>query len=106
MGHSATFAADGTKKVTNVKRVNGTKYAASIYIAGGFGGGTLTLHASIDNGATLIPIKDSAGAAISVTVNDLFFIELGGGQDEDEQIYATLSGSTAPSLTVTANSNA
>jgi hypothetical protein len=115
MFSSATLTANSTPvKVAEAIKTNMlTNYAASIYVGGDFDSGTVALYVSPDNGATLYPLKDDSGTAISVTDDEVFFITLGGGQGDSnnanpnlrEQIWAEITGAGTPSVTVTVNSN-
>jgi hypothetical protein len=68
----------------------------SIYPVGSLGGGTFTLEASIDN-ATFITVSGS-----EITTNETKTFQLLSG-DNQNPIYlrGSITGSTAPSLTVT-----
>ena len=73
----------------------------------GFGGGTVTLQASPDNGTTKVTLRDIAGTIVSITQDDIYNIRLGyaNKNGEELQIYATMAGATAPTVNVAAYDN-
>lgn len=104
--YTLTFSADASlSKVMTVKLPGVvTEWMANSYVYGTFGGGTVTLFASPDGGTTKIPLKDSiSGTAISVaSAAAMNTMRLGSGANNNDNviIYATLSGSTNPALTL------
>ena len=113
MKHTKTITADGTYFLARAKRRNDApSYIASLMAGGTWGGGTLTLKLSPDKGVTLYPYNDLTGVAISFTDNNSLNTELGVGDpgsnadwDNSLEIWAVLSGSTTPSLTVSVYDN-
>ena len=103
--YTLAFTADASlQKVCTVNRNKNQEWFANSFVYGTFGGGTMTLFVSPDGGTTKIALKDSiAGTAISVaTTAAMNSIRLGCGDNNTDNliIYATLSGSTNPALTV------
>lgn len=101
------------KAAEAIKAQGTTNYAATIYVNGTFDNGTVALYVSIDNGLTLIALKDSNGDPVTATTAEAFYITLGGGigtrQDGNqvsEQIWAQITGAGSPSVKVQVNSNA
>lgn len=101
---TTTLAADSTGKyVCDVKKSRSYPvWMATIGAQGTWGSGTLTWWFSIDQGTTLIAIKDVTDTAVSQTANGGVNVELGvGGTNSDNpQIWVKLAGSTTPSLTI------
>lgn len=106
--NTASITADGTTFLVNVhKPQSADSYKATIHIAGSsFGGGTVKLQSSPDGGTTKVDLKIN-GSAYSATANDVVNIELGnGGKNSDSiKLYAVMTGSTAPAVTVTVHDN-
>lgn len=104
--YSATITADGATLICKVKRpAHATVWQGTAFINGStFGSGTVTLQASPDDGTTKIGMKDFNGTTISATANSVWpLAPMGNGNENDEyiSIYANITGSTNPSLTVT-----
>jgi hypothetical protein len=102
--YTATFTADASLTyVCTVNKVRSlTEWFATAFIYGTFGSGTLTLHVSPDGGTTKVPLLNTSNTAISATAAAMANIMLGdGGTNSDAlMIYATLAGSTNPTLVV------
>lgn len=98
--HEVTVTADGTYKVAQAySATRGNMYKATVYAYDTWGGGVLDWYWSPDGGTTKISLKDLSGVAVSMTANDGINIEFGrGDRSNDIEIYATLTGSTTPSL--------
>lgn len=107
--YTATFAADASN--TYVCTVHKTRqsndFYATVVLSGGFGSGTLTMLLSPDGGTTKVALSDASGTVISKTSAGTINIRLGvGGTNSDSPIiYATLAGSTNPTLTLTVFDN-
>lgn len=107
---SINFAADGTQILTECQAPTG-KLSYDYMVqsnAGGFGGGTLTLLISLDGGTTKNPMKDQSGTAYSVTAADTLTGSVPArlnANDVRPIIYAKLTGSTNPNLTLTVVDN-
>lgn len=86
-------------------------YKMTVFVQGGggnaFGGGTVTLQASADNGDTKVTLRDVGGTVVSITADDVYNIELGfGGKlGQEIEVYATMVGATAPTVDVIAFDN-
>ncbi len=109
--YTINFAADAS--LTKVCTVNipgtATEWFANSYVYGTFGGGTVTLFVSPDNGTTKIALKDAiSGTAVSVaSTAAMNTLRLGSGNKNNDKaiIYATLAGATNPNLNVTIQDN-
>ncbi len=77
-------------------------WQATFFATGTFGSGTVNWLVSPDSGATKVPMYDASGVAYTSTANDDFTATLGGGSTNSDciQIYATLTGSTAATVTL------
>lgn len=82
-------------------------YYATIALQGTFGGGTVTLQMSPDEGTTKINLKDQTGSDYSTTTNDTINIQLGaaGGNSDQIRLYATNTGGTGISMIATVFDN-
>lgn len=107
--YTATLSADGDTAVCVVDRRRGdaNNWQGTVFIYGGggnnFGSGTVLIKLSPDGGTTKIAAKDWNGTAISATTASQFCMQpIGNGADNREfvTIYASLSGSTAPTIVV------
>lgn len=101
--YTTTFAADGTAFLCNVvKPRNLPIWQATVYIYGTFGGGTVALQSSPNGGTTKLALKDFSGTAFTATADDNIPIQLGTGDKNSDRVklYAVLTGSTAPSITI------
>jgi hypothetical protein len=110
--YTATISADGTVAVCNVHKPNGLDFwRASVYITGAggnnFGSGTVTLQSSPDGGTTKVTMKNLSGTTYSATSNDSVNLSLGSGATNSDaiKVYAVMTGSTNPSVTVTVKDN-
>lgn len=103
--HTVSFTADGTSEICRVKRRQGANaYQATVFAYGStFGSGSVAIKASPDGGTTKISLRNAGGTVVALTANDVVSIpEIGNGNALDDEIilYAALSGSTNPSITV------
>lgn len=104
--YTATFTADAanTYVCTVNKKRDLTDWFATAFVTGTFGGGTVTLLISPDGGTTKVPLLNTSNVAISTgTAGAMSSIRLGGSGSTNSDsmiIYATLTGSTNPALTV------
>jgi hypothetical protein len=100
--YTQTITADGTYKLGNVFRGDASYYIATVYASGTWGSGTINWKWSPDGGNTLFALKDASNNALSSTANDSYNIALGNATPAQTSpaVYAVLSGSTSPSLTV------
>lgn len=85
-----------------IRTVGSDIYEATIFVTGTFGGGTVVIQASPDNGTTKVTLKDTTGTVVSVTANDVYNVRLGNANKNGDSIklYATMSGSTSPTVSV------
>lgn len=106
--HSVTIDADESVKICSVGRGTGKDaYEVTVFAYGSFGSGTVTIQASPDAGTTKVTLKDVAGSTVSITTPDVYNIRTGfaGINGQEIELYATMSGSTTPSVTVDAFDN-
>lgn len=90
-----------------------TYWYASIFAGGtgttDFGGGTVTIQASIDGGTTKITVNNMAGTAASFTAAGMLNIALGGPGNniaaDQLKLYATIATATNPVVPVTVYDN-
>lgn len=102
--YTTTFAADGSNLLCNVENSN-IPYEASVAISGTFGSGTVTIQASYDGGTTKVTVAAADGqTAVSTTAAKSFFFKLGRSYTPIK-LYATLTGSTAPTIAVSLADN-
>lgn len=82
-------------------------YEYILQSGGTFGGGTLSFKISLDGGTTKNPLTDATGTAYSTTTADTFTgtIPANTNVGDEPIIYAVLTGSTSPSLTITVIDN-
>lgn len=82
-------------------------YYASIFVFGTFGGGTVSIQASPDNGTTFITLNNEAGTAATFTANGMMNLKTGVNDklEGDLILYASIATATNPSLTVTVFDN-
>lgn len=106
--YTSTIVADGSTLLCTIDRNrNLPSFMATVCAYGTFGSGTLILQISPDGGTTKLTIKDNNSVAISLTASGTANIELltGSKNTDGLQLYATLTGSTNPSITVATFSN-
>lgn len=101
---ATTLAADGTVKLGILHKPRAlTQWNATFFAKGTFGSGTIAwLWADNGDTSTLLPITDYSGAAVTSTSNDSFNVNFGNGNKlaDQPQFFATLTGSTNPSITL------
>lgn len=98
-----TFTTDGTQLIGDVfKKDLHTIWTGLFFSHGTWGGGTIAWQWSYDGGTTKLAIKDNSGVPMVANADDSFTSDFVGGiaNRDNIQIYATLSGSTSPSLSV------
>jgi len=96
---------DATEICQVDKPHNADFWFATIAVSGTFGGGTVTLQVSFDNGTTKIPLEDQTGSAWSATANRVTNIQLGDNNKLSPmpRLYAT--NSAVGSIVVTVADN-
>lgn len=81
-----------------------TQWNGTFYAKGTFGGGTISWSVAVrGDTATLLPLTDYSGAAITSTANDIFNTNFGNGNSNSDcpRFYATMAGgSTLASVEV------
>lgn len=107
---SYTLSANGNTKIGSVNAGNRDKltWQALVCVNGTFGGGTVTLAVSPDNGTTLLTLKTKMENALSLTANGYANIEIAGFPNNNTvplNVYAVLAGATSPAVTVTVFDN-
>lgn len=101
--YTNTLTEDATVYICDVhRRRDAWSWIATLYAVGTFGSGTIAWQWSPDGGTTKLALKDFSGVALTSTSNDSFNVQMGTGKNltDNIKIYATLSGSTGPSITV------
>lgn len=89
------------------KRQEVDMYEATIFAAGAFGGGTITIQASPDGGTTKVNLRDISGSVVAITQDDAYNVRLGFADKLGEEIklYATMAGGAAQDVDVTVFDN-
>lgn len=100
--YTATITADGDYFICDINKkrdLTEYRYAANVY--GTFGSGTVTLKISTDGGTTKVAMMDASGSPITSTANDNYTGNWANASKNSDapKLYATMSGSTAPSVT-------
>lgn len=98
-----TVDSDTAICVIERRRAGTNAWQATVFTYGTFGSGTVLLKASPDGGTTKLALKDFNGTAISSTAASVFNTQpFGNGTHLMDYItiYASLTGSTNPSITV------
>lgn len=74
---------------------------------GTFGGGTLAVNISPDNGVTLLPLAPINGASPSITAAGAYTFKCGNGDKNGDapKIYVSTTGGTTPTLQLVAWDN-
>ena len=107
--YTKTLTVDGDTAICMVERRRGDMNAwqARVFVYGGggnnFGSGTVALKASPDGGTTKIAMKDFTGTAITGTAAYTFNTQPMGNPShlsDNITIYASLSGSSSPTIIV------
>ena len=100
---TTTLAADGTADLGMVhKKHDADSWFSLFFVYGTWGGGTLAWKWSPDGGTTKLDMKDLSGSAMTSTANDSFSSNFATGAKNTDKVhlYAVLTGSTSPSLTI------
>lgn len=106
-----SFTADATTILTECQAPTGKltyDYIVQSSADATFGGGTLTILISLDGGTTKNALKDATGSAYSTAAADTFTGSIPArlnANDTRPIIYAKLTGSTTPTLTLTVVDN-
>jgi len=102
-----TFTTNTTTKIMSIhKKRDLLNWQGTIWVYGTFGGGTLALYASPDNGTTKIAMPDLSGVAVTATANSIFqSVMCANNTNSPITLYATLTGATNPNLTVRIDDN-
>lgn len=106
MKFTASITADGSTAVCQIdrRRSDANMWQGSVFISGTFGSGTVKIQYSPDGGTTKFDAKDFTGTAMSATSASTFVTQPQGNGDKLSDyitVYATMSGSTNPAVTVT-----
>ena len=100
-----------TFKLCDVHRrrdCNNWSATAYIYPTASFGSGTVTIQGSPDAGVTKMTLDDDSGTAMSATANAVFNFDHKGNASANSnwpEIWATIAGSTAATVTVVLYTN-
>lgn len=84
-----------TADIANPSPIDADGAIKTYAVWGNFGGGTVTLQASPDNGSTWITLKKSDGSDANFTSNSIEIIDV---MKNGLKIRATLSGSTGANI--------
>lgn len=106
--YAITVTADGDTYIADVvKKRDFYQWFGTFYASGTWGGGTITYKVSVDGGTTKIPLKDASGASITSNADDNFTTNLTtpAKLSQTTKLYASMAGSTNPSVTVTLDDN-
>ena len=101
--YTSTLSADGTVELGTIKRNQENRSSELMFFGyGTWGGGTVTLYWSPDGGTTKIALTDLTNAAVTSTANfGLRSSFVTGSKNNNKiKVYATLTGSTNPSLSL------
>lgn len=107
--YTKTLTVDADVAICQIdrRRVNANAWQATVFIYGGggnnFGSGTVVIKISPDGGTTKIATKDWNGTAISATAAAQFCMQpVGNGTKNTDfiTVYASLTGSTSPTIIV------
>ncbi len=73
----------------------------------GFGGGTVTVNVSPDNGTTLAPLAPINGSSPSITAVGAYTFKIGNGDKNSDQpkIYVAIGAATTPNVNIIAWDN-
>lgn len=97
----------GTRICTVKKQRGLAEWRALLMAYGTFGGGTVAWNVSPDNGTTLVAMTDLIDTVITMTSNKMYNSSLTTGANNSDliSIWVVVTGSTTPSITVTAYDN-
>ena len=102
----ANITADGNYYLCDAVRPRAlTDWYATIHATGTFGGGTLTLATSVDDGVTLVGIPTAQFALTENGADNIEKLGHTGQLDGAIKVYAVMTGSTSPVVTATAHDN-
>lgn len=100
---------NGTVKIASVRPPRGMEhYGIEIHLTGNFGGGSVSIFRSLDDGVTKIYERTLSGGTYNITGNDYVPIKIYGWSatnGQDITLHAETSGATTPSITLTAFDN-
>lgn len=103
-----TLTADGSTEAITWKPLRkNTPNRATVIFYGNFGGGTIELQFSPDDGTTWIPVVDQSASPIQANSNTIVNFELYSNGNpiagQTNRIRAILTASTTPNLNVQIN---
>lgn len=112
MKHTAQITGNESVYLCTANRGAGQDtYEVTVFVTGGggnnFDSGTVTIQASPDGGTTKVTLKDTGGNTVSITTDDVYNVKVGhsGKLGEEIELYATMAGSTSPTVDVTVFDN-
>lgn len=98
------ISSNASAKLCNIhRRRPAYAFIATVLVSGTFGGGTVALGVSPDNGTTIFPIKDETGNAQSVTALGAMLTKpLGDSNSNGDglSLWVTVSGATSPNISI------
>ena len=102
--YSASFTADASTYICDIhRRRDANDWFGNVLVSGTFGSGTVAIQVSPDGGTTKITLnQDGTATAASGTAAAVYNIKLGNPSKNTEtyKLYATLTGSTNPAISV------
>jgi len=93
---NTTITANGDTTIP-LKNIRDNRSIYSVYLSGGFGGGTVTAFINAD-GTNDIAITDAAGVAISLTDDGMFNFEANSDPIDPVKLIITTAGATTPTI--------
>ncbi len=101
---TATITSNASVLIGRINRPRAADfYGATLLLRGTFGGGTVTVQVSPDNGTTLLTLETPSGVGLAATANRCITLPLigNGSTNADQlQLYVTVAGATSPNITV------
>jgi hypothetical protein len=108
--YTGTITADGATAICVIdrRRSDANNWQGTIFIGGTFGSGTVKVQFSPDGGITKFDASDWSGNPMYTSENAMFVNQPMSNGDRNQDyitLYAVMSGSTSPSVTVTVFDN-
>lgn len=102
--YTSTLSAQNTSVLlcSVERRHDAGEFFATISASGTFGGGTVVLGLSFDDGVTIIPLnQDGTATAASLTALSAVNIRLGNSKtNTPPKLYASIATATTPSIAI------
>ena len=104
--YTADISADGNTYLCDVVKPRTlVEWFATIHVTGTFGSGTVTLATSVDDGSTLVAIPTADFELTANGAENIDKLGYSGTNDGAIKLYAVMTGSTTPTVTVTVHDN-